>query len=188
VTYDRVTIYWLPSNGTITQCGHKVHAIEAGRTSRVQQEVHYEQSVNWRQSWINTVSNSNKIIGLDNLYNEMAEYLGEEIHCSHCNDLEDNMFHGVGDRRHPGFSRMVLESLSPSPSPIIRTRVSSSVSQDLLQPSSPSTESGVLGDSSRVEDTSPASTPPPLEEVHTGDKDQNTHQAHAGYIGSTDNK
>jgi len=23
---------------------------------------------------------------------------------------------------------------------------------------------------------------------HTGDKDQNTHQAHTGYIGSTDNK
>jgi len=31
-----VTIYWLPSNGGITQCGRKVHAIKAGRTSRVQ--------------------------------------------------------------------------------------------------------------------------------------------------------
>jgi len=29
-------------------------------------------------------------------------------------------------------------------------------------------------------------TPPPC--AHTGDKDQNTHQPHAGYIGSTDNK
>jgi len=78
------------------------------------------------------VSNSNKIIGLDNLYDEMAEYLGEEIHCSHCNDLEDNVFHGVGDRHHPGFSRMALESRSPSPSPMIWTCVSSLVSQDLL--------------------------------------------------------
>jgi len=95
----------------------------------------------------------------------MAEYLGEEIHCSHRNDLEDNMFHGVGDRHHPGFSRIVLESCSPSPSPIIRTCASSLVSQDLLQASSPSTESWVLGDSSRVEDTSWVSTPPPLEEV-----------------------
>jgi len=69
-------------------------------------EVHHEQSVNWRQSWIDTVvSNSNKIISLDNLYDEMAEYLGEKIHCSHCNNLEDNVFHGVGDRHHPGFSR-----------------------------------------------------------------------------------
>ena len=131
-------------------------------------EVHYEQSVNfnWRRSWIDTtVSNSNKIISLDNLYNEMVEYLGEEIHCSHCNNLEDNVFHGVGDRHHPGFSHMALESCSPSPSPIIRTCASSLVLQDLLQPSSPSMESGVLGDSSRVKDTSPASTPPPLEEV-----------------------
>ena len=31
-----MTIYWLPSNGAITQCGRKVHAIKAGRTSRVQ--------------------------------------------------------------------------------------------------------------------------------------------------------
>jgi len=31
-----VTIYWLPSNGAITQCGRKAHAIKAGRTSRVQ--------------------------------------------------------------------------------------------------------------------------------------------------------
>jgi len=29
-------IYWLPSNGAITQCGRKAHAIKAGRTSRVQ--------------------------------------------------------------------------------------------------------------------------------------------------------
>jgi len=36
VTYDHVTIYWLPSNGAITQCGRKAHAIKAGRTSRVQ--------------------------------------------------------------------------------------------------------------------------------------------------------
>ena len=36
--YDHVTIYWLPSNGAITQCGRKAHAIKAGRTSRVQQE------------------------------------------------------------------------------------------------------------------------------------------------------
>jgi len=35
--YDHVTIYWLPSNGAITQCGRKAHAIKAGRTSRVQQ-------------------------------------------------------------------------------------------------------------------------------------------------------
>ena len=102
---------------------------ESVQETRLMVEVHYEQSVNWRQSWIDTaVSNSNKIIGLDNLYNEMAEYLGEEIHCSHCNDSEDNVFHGVGDRRHPGFSRMALESLSPSPSPIVRTRASSLVS------------------------------------------------------------
>jgi len=26
------------------------------------------------------------------------------------------------------------------------------------------------------------------DEAHTGDKDPNTHQTHAGYIGSTDNK
>jgi len=129
-------------------------------------EVHYEQSANWRQSWMDTaLSNSNKLIGLDNLYDEMAEYLGEEIHCSHCNDSEDNVFHGVGVCRHPGFSRMALGSWSPSPLPIVQTRASSLVSQDLLQPSSPSTESGVLGDSLRVEDTSPASAPPPLEEV-----------------------
>jgi len=37
VTYDHVTIYWLPSNGAIIQCGRKAHAIKAGRTSRVQQ-------------------------------------------------------------------------------------------------------------------------------------------------------
>jgi len=37
VTYDHVTIYWLPSSGAITQCGRKAHAIKAGRTSRVQQ-------------------------------------------------------------------------------------------------------------------------------------------------------
>ena len=36
MTYDHVTIYWLPSNGAITQCGRKAHAIKAGRTSRVQ--------------------------------------------------------------------------------------------------------------------------------------------------------
>jgi len=29
---------------------------------------------------------------------------------------------------------------------------------------------------------------PQTRRPHTGDKDQNTHQAHAGYIGSTDNK
>jgi len=139
---------------------------ESVQETRSMVEVHYEQSVNWHRSWIDTaMSNSNKIIGLDNLYDEMAEYLGEEIHCSHCNNLEDNVFHGVSNRRHPGFSRMVLESCSPSPSPIIQTHASSLVSQDLLQPSSPPTELGVLGDSSRVEDTSPASTPPPLEEV-----------------------
>ena len=127
-------------------------------------EVHYEQSVNWHRSWMDTaLSNSNKLIGLDNLYDEMAEYLSEEIHCSHCNDLEDNVFHGIGDCRHPGFSCMVLSSRSPSP--IVWTHASSLALQDLLQPSSPSTESGVLGDSSRVEYTSPASTPPPLEEV-----------------------
>ena len=34
--YDHVTIYWLPSNGAIIQCGRKAHAIKAGRTSRVQ--------------------------------------------------------------------------------------------------------------------------------------------------------
>ena len=28
----------------------------------------------------------------------------------------------------------------------------------------------------------------PMGPLHTGDKDPNTHQAHAGYIGSTDNK
>ena len=33
-----MTIYWLPSNGAITQCGRKAHAIKVGRTSRVQQE------------------------------------------------------------------------------------------------------------------------------------------------------
>ena len=37
MTYDHVTIYWLPSNGAITQCGRTAHAIKAGRTSRVQQ-------------------------------------------------------------------------------------------------------------------------------------------------------
>ena len=37
MTYDHVTIYWLPSNGAIIQCGRKVHAIKAGRTSQVQQ-------------------------------------------------------------------------------------------------------------------------------------------------------
>jgi len=31
-----VTIYWLPSNGAIIQCGRRAHAIKAGRTSRVQ--------------------------------------------------------------------------------------------------------------------------------------------------------
>jgi len=31
-----MTIYWLPSNGAIIQCGRKAHAIKAGRTSRVQ--------------------------------------------------------------------------------------------------------------------------------------------------------
>jgi len=36
--YDHVTIYWLLSNGAITQCGRKVHAIKAGRTSRVQHQ------------------------------------------------------------------------------------------------------------------------------------------------------
>jgi len=36
VTYDHVTIYWLPSNGAIIQCSHKAHAIKASRTSRVQ--------------------------------------------------------------------------------------------------------------------------------------------------------
>jgi len=36
--YDHVTIYWLPSNGAIIQCGRKAHAIKAGRTSRVQQQ------------------------------------------------------------------------------------------------------------------------------------------------------
>jgi len=35
--YDHVTIYRLPSNGAIIQCGRKAHAIKAGRTSRVQQ-------------------------------------------------------------------------------------------------------------------------------------------------------
>jgi len=129
-------------------------------------EVHYKQSVNWRRSWMDTaLSNSNKLISLDNLYNKMAEYLGKEIHCSHCNDSEDNVFHGVGDRRHPGFSCLALGSPSPSPSPIIWTCASSLVLQDLLQPSSPLTELGGLEDSLRVEDTSPASTPPPLEEV-----------------------
>ena len=34
--YDHVTIYWLPSNGAIIQCGRKAHAIKAGRTSPVQ--------------------------------------------------------------------------------------------------------------------------------------------------------
>jgi len=34
--YDLVTIYWLPSNGAIIQCGRKAHAIKVGRTSRVQ--------------------------------------------------------------------------------------------------------------------------------------------------------
>jgi len=36
VTYDHVTIYWLPSNGAIIQCGRKAHAVKVGRTSRVQ--------------------------------------------------------------------------------------------------------------------------------------------------------
>ena len=36
MTYDHVTIYWLPSNGAIIQCGRKAHAIKAGRTSQVQ--------------------------------------------------------------------------------------------------------------------------------------------------------
>jgi len=108
---------------------------ESVQETRLMVEVHYKQLVNWRRSWIDTaVSNSNKIIGLDNLYDEMAEYLGEEIHCSHCNNSEDNVFHGVGDRHHPGFSHMVLESCSPSPSPIVWTCASSLVSQDLLQP------------------------------------------------------
>ena len=31
-----MTIYWLPSNGAIIQCGRKAHALKAGRTSRVQ--------------------------------------------------------------------------------------------------------------------------------------------------------
>jgi len=99
-------------------------------------EVHYEQSVNWRRSWMDTaLSNSNTLTGLDNLYNKMVEYLGEEIHCSHCNDLGDNVFHGVGDRHHPGFSCMALGSRSPSPSPIVRNCALFLVSQDLLQPS-----------------------------------------------------
>ena len=34
-----MTIYWLPSNGAITQCSHKAHAIKVGRTSRVQQPI-----------------------------------------------------------------------------------------------------------------------------------------------------
>jgi len=36
VTYDHVTIYWLPSNSAIIQCGRKAHTIKAGRTSQVQ--------------------------------------------------------------------------------------------------------------------------------------------------------
>ena len=36
---NNVTIYWLPSNGAITQCGRKAHAIKAGRTSQVQQRL-----------------------------------------------------------------------------------------------------------------------------------------------------
>ena len=34
--------------------------------------------INWHQSWMDMVlSNSNKLIGLDNLYDEMAEYLDD---------------------------------------------------------------------------------------------------------------
>jgi len=36
VTYDHVTIYWLPSNGAIIHCGRKAHVIKADQTSRVQ--------------------------------------------------------------------------------------------------------------------------------------------------------
>ena len=45
MTYDHVTIYWLPSNGAITQCGRKAHAIKAGRTSRVQQSGRLNQTL-----------------------------------------------------------------------------------------------------------------------------------------------
>jgi len=51
VTYDHVTIYWLPSNGAITQCGRKAHAIKAGRTSRVQQA--------WIVSQVNSLREAN---------------------------------------------------------------------------------------------------------------------------------
>ena len=35
-----MTVYWLPSNGAIIQCGRKAHTIKAGRTSRVQHFYH----------------------------------------------------------------------------------------------------------------------------------------------------
>ena len=49
---------------------------ESVQETRSMVKVHYKQSVNWHRSWMETaLSNSNKLIDLENLYDEMVEYL-----------------------------------------------------------------------------------------------------------------